>query len=159
MKRCKIIRYATSIGGTRSHVIGYDDNRTKLVQLHGLECPWQSNTPYSSCIPDGIYTMVPWESGRFGDVFSFVGAGVSPWREDGPTGSGFALRWGCHVHPANYARQLEGCLALGLSSAESGDTKTTPGRPAVWRSAAALKQFRAAMGYGPIYTEIVWRLT
>tara|TARA_Y100000310_G_scaffold48044_1_gene44596 strand:- start:799 stop:1278 length:480 start_codon:yes stop_codon:yes gene_type:complete len=158
MKRCRIIRYATGPHGTRSHIIGSDQHSRELIKLHGLECPWLSNVPYKSCIPDGIWTLVPWESSRFGKVYTFVGAGISPWKRDGPDGRDWAARWGCHQHIANYARQLQGCMALGKSSSAKGDKET--GGPSVWSSRAAQEEWHSIMGYpNPIYAEIVWRLT
>ena len=78
-------------------------------ELHVLERPWRNNKPFDSCIPDGVYLVKPYESPRFGSVYILSGGTVSKFK------SPKHERYGILFHPANYARQLAGCLACGLS--------------------------------------------
>jgi hypothetical protein len=68
---------------------------------HTLELPWQNNAPRISCIPAGTYTCRRRWSNHFKlEVFEITGV---PGRSD------------ILMHPANYTRELLGCVALGTS--------------------------------------------
>ena len=64
-----------------------------------LELPWLDNVRRKSCIPEGEYRVVAHKSPKFGACF---------WVRDVPGRSEIL------IHPANYTRQLLGCLAPGL---------------------------------------------
>jgi hypothetical protein len=34
--------------------------------------PYNGNTPFESCVPDGDYELVPYKSKKYGDVFFMV---------------------------------------------------------------------------------------
>ena len=64
-----------------------------------LELPWLDNVRRKSCIPEGEYRVMAHQSPKFGACF---------WVRDVPGRSEIL------IHPANYTRQLLGCLAPGL---------------------------------------------
>ena len=64
-----------------------------------LELPWLDNVRRKSCIPEGEYRVMAHQSPKFGACF---------WVRDVPNRSEIL------IHPANYTRQLLGCLAPGL---------------------------------------------
>ena len=64
-----------------------------------LELPWKNNERRVSCIPEGEYRVIAHKSRKFGHCF---------WVRDVPGRSEIL------IHPANYTRQLLGCLAPGL---------------------------------------------
>ena len=39
---------------------------------HTIELPWRANKPYLSCIPEGEYLVIPWQSSRFGKAYHVV---------------------------------------------------------------------------------------
>ena len=39
---------------------------------HTVEQPWRGNAPFVSCIPEGLYQLVPVTSPRFGRTFALV---------------------------------------------------------------------------------------
>ena len=138
-----VIRKTTSEGGTTSEVYARKGNDS--IKLYGIEPPWRDNKPFVSCIPSGQYVILPWESSKYGDCFAFTGGEVSLYK-----GSG-AARYACLIHPANYAHQLQGCLAVGLSKGE-----TTEGNPAVWSSRKAMSKLIDLVGDGRCIAYIRW---
>lgn len=65
-----------------------------------LECPWKDNVPNISCIPEGLYGMT---RDTFKDRYPNYRV-VNP-----PPG-----RYGIEIHRGNYAKDLQGCIAVGL---------------------------------------------
>jgi hypothetical protein len=61
-----------------------------------LELPWKEKQ--ISCIPTGIYKVVRRKSDKFGDHFHILNV----------PGRDLIL-----IHPANYVKQLKGCIAVG----------------------------------------------
>lgn len=74
-------------------------------EFYTLECPWRNNRPFESCIPDGAYLIEPWQSPKFGDCYIVSG---------GLVGKTQGVRTHILFHAANKARELQGCIALGL---------------------------------------------
>lgn len=69
-----------------------------LFECYTLELPWKDNQRRVSCIPEGKYKAVKHRSPKFGN---------SVWIKDVPNRSEIL------IHPANYVRQLLGCIAVG----------------------------------------------
>jgi hypothetical protein len=138
------ITYQNEAGTIRTWTIRNRlEDRTLTVtpgNIFSIERPWLDNTPNVSRIPNGIYTLVPWVSPKFGAVWSVIGGSVSPHRQD--VGGGHAERWGCLVHPGNYPKDLQGCFALG-------DTTREGEEPAVWNSRDTIAKFRLVMHCEP----------
>lgn len=80
---------------------------------HTAELPWADNHPGQSCLPDGVYELVPYESPKHGPTFVLhnPSLGVYATAEDVPEGA--VGRTYCELHPANWPQQLEGCIATG----------------------------------------------
>ena len=144
MKRVFFDRSGSSRNATLSRVHSPDADDLSLT---GLERSWLSNRSDVSCIPAGVYALLPWASPRYGEVWAFCGGSVTPMAEDSPAHAG---RWGCLVHPANYWEQLQGCLALGKSTGEK------EGDLCVWSSRRACDEFREIMGYEPLVAYVRW---
>lgn len=77
--------------------------RTVVETFFSLELPWQNNARGISCIPLGTYKVKRHVSPKFGKCF---------WLQDVPDRSEIL------IHPANYTRQLRGCIAPGLTHAD-----------------------------------------
>lgn len=75
------------------------DNKI-LFECFTLELPWKDNQRRVSCIPEGEYKAIKHRSPKFGD---------SVWIQNVPNRSEIL------IHPANYVRQLLGCIAVGDS--------------------------------------------
>jgi hypothetical protein len=93
--------------------------QTIVETLYTLELPWLDNKRGESCIPVGTYKLKRHTSPKFGKCF---------WLQDVPNRSEIL------IHPANYTRQLRGCIAVGLDHADidkDGELDTTSSRKAM----------------------------
>lgn len=91
-----------------------------------IEQPDNHDTPGHSCIPVGTYQLVEHVSARLHEddgttplrtwalVNPALGVTHAP-SDPIPGGIGYPHRSECLIHPANYASQLEGCIAPGKS--------------------------------------------
>ena len=109
------------------------DDQTQVATFEGIERPWKNNEDDTSCIPDGDYQLVP-HKGKYGRVWAFVGETVSHYEEPGKA------RFACLIHNANWADQLEGCLAIGR-----GVNPNTPRGRMVLNSLQAVTALRKIM--------------
>lgn len=87
-----------------------------------LEEPWKGNAKKISCIPEGQYTCVPYNSVKFSNVWEITGI---PGRDK------------VLIHAGNTTDDIEGCILVGM---EHGNLK---GKDAVLRSKEALLKLRA----------------
>lgn len=73
-----------------------------------VERPWLNNEKGVSCIPAGVYSLEPYTSSKYFDCFFLgnknLGVGLLETFQ----------RTYILIHPANYASELEGCIAPGL---------------------------------------------
>lgn len=136
MNHLLLQRFETSAQGTFGRLAV---NNTTFVTG---ELPWRGNTPFTSCIPNGIY-IVKWTfSRRF-------------------TGHTFELmhvkdREGIRIHAANlvgdraqgFRSQVDGCIAIGTIL---GDIR---GQRAVLQSRDAVTKFETMMGKEGFILEI-----
>ena len=127
-----IIEREPGNGCTGSQVQGKDKATCELFR--GIEQPWRNNKPFASCIPAGLYVLLPWSSPKYSDVWAFFGGEVGLHKGQG------GARYACLIHIANYASQVSGCLGLGMAAGI-----TSGGKNAVWRSGDAIKEFRTLM--------------
>jgi len=119
------------------------------LSLFALERQWNHNRSDISCIPAGVYGLLPWKSAGHGEVYTFVGGTVTPIQADSPAHAG---RWGNHMHPANYWHHLLGCVAPGMRRGEKD------GDLCVWSSKDALEDFKKKMGYEPLVAYVSWEV-
>ena len=75
------------------------DGDELIDTVYTLELPWKDNERRVSCIPIGTYTLKLHTSPKFGRCY---------WVKDVPN------RDAILIHPANYTRQLLGCIAVGI---------------------------------------------
>ena len=101
-----------------------------LGLLYTIERPWRDNERSISCIPAGTYWLAITRSRRFGRPLPLV--------------HDVAERSGIRIHPANYAHELEGCIALGLGRQ----------RDSVMDSRVAVRQFIDWMHNQPVLLTI-----
>jgi len=106
----------------------FDENKKILFKCESIERGWQDNKRMISCVPEGEYPIVLEYSNRFEKYL---------WElKDVPN------RSECKIHAANYARQLNGCIALGESRIDiDGD-----GNLDVTNSIKTVNKFNEIMG-------------
>ena len=74
-----------------------------------IERPWLDNKRRVSCIPKGTYSLSTKEYGRFYDKYNLpipILGGTDPRSE-------------ILIHPANYAKDLAGCIGVGDKKTEN----------------------------------------
>jgi len=73
---------------------------------HTVEPPWKNNKSMISCISEGIYSLSPHISPKYGACFIVhnENLGVTKYKNT-------IMRWGILLHPANWPYQLNGCIA------------------------------------------------
>jgi hypothetical protein len=115
-----------------------------------IEQPWTPNPngfkggkPFESCIPDGMYRLTAWESPSKGPVYIIWNPDLGVYRfpQDHDAGSGRDL---CLIHVANWARQIQGCIAPGIVRRPMFDKKGDFGHAvqAVSKSGDAMRLIR-----------------
>jgi hypothetical protein len=77
---------------------------------YSLEKPWADNMPFDSCVPEGDYGLVEYASPKFGETYALVNHDL-----DVGVYEGDAARYAILIHKANWAHQLQGCIAPGTS--------------------------------------------
>ena len=127
MKRVILVRDLYDKAYTLGTLMVYD-GPLRVFTSRALELPWENNKPKTSCVLAGTFPLVL----EFSPAFK-----MELWElKDVPN------RSEAKVHSANYARQLKGCIAPGLSV---GDIDRD-GLPDMVNSGEALKRFMSAMG-------------
>ena len=129
--------------GTLSEVSVNANGPEEATIFYGIEKPWRNNEPFNSCIPAGCYTLQSFDSPRFGSTWAIVGGTVAKFK-------GQAERYACLFHAANYGKQVEGCIGLGLTSGETEDKAL-----AVWTSKKAMAKFFALLEHEDTHTLII----
>lgn len=131
----------------------YSDTETEGVlhvgdrQFATIEKPWVPNPngarggkPFESCIPDGLYALSPWvrPSGERCWIISQASNGVYKHPSDLPgPDSG---RYLCLIHAGNFAADVVGCVAPGLTR------RPISNRFAVRDSNAAMRELFRLLG-------------
>ena len=117
------------VGDSQSLGLCYvnDHNGCEIFSSQSIERGWLDNKSRISCIPEGTYDIRLEYSNRFEtDLYEIYGV---------------VGRSECKFHAANFARQLNGCIALGKNRADiDGD-----GFKDVTSSKDTMKRFHKAM--------------
>ena len=128
------------VGNNQSLGICYvnDENGCEIFNSQSIERGWLDNKSRISCIPAGTYDVKLEYSNRFKtDLYEIYGV---------------SNRSECKFHAANFAKQLNGCIALGKNRVDiNGD-----GFKDVTSSKDTMKRFHNAMD-GDKYAVLVVR--
>ena len=76
-----------------------------------VEQPWNDNKPFKSCVPVGDYDLIPFSSGRYGRTYALSNPELDVVVNMSEASKG--QRYACLIHAANWASQLQGCIAPG----------------------------------------------
>lgn len=136
MKRVRLIRLNGTPHATHGKLTVVENDKA-LFECFTIEREWSNNKVGVSCIPQGKYSVVKTYSPRFKKDLYLI--------ENVPNRSGIRL------HPANYARQLNGCIAFGSKLIDiDGDGKLD-----VTNSRKTHNEFDAVMEDMPFELEIL----
>lgn len=111
-------------------------------QCCSIELPWRDNLSCKSCIPAGMYSVVPYSSKKFGRVF---------WIKEVPERLAILFHSGnlAGNREVGYKAQSLGCILLGKYFGKY------EGQEAVWVSKRAVAEFKTAVGDKQFELEIV----
>lgn len=111
------------------------------AHFYTIEQPWNNNEQDKSCIPKGSYELIPYTSPVHGETYCLhnplLNVYAPPIVQTLPQGA----RTYCEIHSANFARELKGCIALGVSADVWLDPTTNDMTPVVTQSRLALQEF------------------
>lgn len=116
---------------------------------HSIERPWVPNASAPcgdkgmSCIPIGAYRLEKHSSEAHQNVWAMVNKElwVYHWPWEVPVAMQQLARTVCLIHPANWASELRGCIALGKDR-----TKDKSGHWMVTNSRDAVNELRTLIG-------------
>ena len=131
----RLIRKPSTADGTFGQFVGFD------FDFYSLELPYRDedanglSDPQRSCIDIGTYLCTWHTSPKYGPCYQVTNV----------PGRSHIL-----IHPANWAHQLLGCIAIGKGRG------VLKGKPAITQSKAAIKEFHEAMRGEPFQLEVSW---
>jgi hypothetical protein len=105
-----------------------------------IERPWIESPDHlgglnrKSCVPPGIYTVIPHHSVHFPNTYALVNPDLHVWYQPGDIPPGAKGRTAILIHVGNRARDVVGCVAVGKEHGTLG------GEPAVLRSTLAMRE-------------------
>lgn len=114
--------------------------------LETIERPWlrdprgPGGQRVQSCVPDGVYRVIPHSSSKFGAVWALVNPDLGVWYQPGDIPAG--QPWGRSailIHVGNTVGDVIGCIAVGLRAQQLAEYS-------VLESRIAIEQLRAALG-------------
>lgn len=127
--------------------------------LHGkritdtMEQPWNDNAPFVSCVPAGIYTLVPFDSQKYGKTFALYNPELNVHVQQTTNKND---RFAClFVHAANETTELKGCVAAGMSLGFADSDHDGVPHWALVSSGAAVKRVLDLVEAGD-EVEIIW---
>jgi hypothetical protein len=122
--------------------------------LYSVEQPWRYNRAGHSCVPPGKYDLVPYDSPKHGPTYCLLNRALSIMGDQELTSAQVAagMRSFCELHSANWAEQLEGCIAFGLEGQPLFNPSTGRTEPAIEESRNAIALLMEALGWQPGHT-------
>lgn len=108
-------------------------------QMYTIEQPWNDNQKGSSCVPEGVYSLIPYQSPKHGATWYLQNHALG-------VGAANEQRSYCELHSANWASQLQGCIAFGTANTPMVDPSTGQIAPAIENSRDAIKQLIDTLG-------------
>lgn len=124
-----------------------------------MERPWIENSdgskggkPYKSCVPAGVYKLVPHRRGKDGKkVVALINEELGVfYLKDDMLAAGKGGRFLILIHIANWVKDIVGCIGPGRWKSDSAKGRM------VSSSGPAMKMIMSYIGNGPAEIEIVW---
>ena len=105
------------------------------------EQPWNDNRFGASCIPEGTYELLPYDSPAHGKTVVFHNPSLKIFGTPRMIPPGMSGRSLCEIHNANWPFQLRGCVAVGRKLVQFPDQGL-----GVNSSVATFKDLRQRLG-------------
>lgn len=131
-----------------------------VLSLFSIEQPWRDSAKGRSCVPEGTYHLVPYQSPSHGWTWCLHNPELGVYAFDhgkAPNGVGAyecpaelmdKAHTYCELHSANWAEQLRGCTAFGVKGQPMYDQVTGKVEPAVEDSVQAIGELYHVLGVG-----------
>lgn len=118
------------------------------LTIFTLEDRWNDNTPFASCIPGGVYDLVPFHSDHHPECWAMVNPELDIYLQprDIPAHKKGVGRFACLVHAGNWETDVEGCIAVGLRRGLTKNPKSTRMEPSVHDSQKTMTKLRVLLG-------------
>lgn len=110
---------------------------------HTIERPWKDNAKGVSCVPVGTYTLQRHDSEAHHDTWALVNRDLGVLHY--PDASLPDARTACLIHPANWAYELRGCIAPGMTRVHTEQWMVT-------RSREAFNALMDLLPFGTVHT-------
>ena len=111
--------------------------------FYSIEQPWRDNLHGHSCVPEGTYSLIPYESLKHGQTWQLHNPSLNIYGTGPVPATGRSM---CEIHSANWAEQLEGCIALGTTDEPMWNPIAGTVTKAVQNSREAITQFIDILG-------------
>lgn len=120
-----------------------------------LEQPWNNNAPFVSCVPAGKYSLISFDSRKYGKTFALFNPELNVQvQQTGNKNDRFACLF---VHAANETTELKGCVAAGLGLGFADSDKDGIAHWSLTSSKIAVERVLDLCEAGDT-VEIVWKL-
>lgn len=124
-----------------------DSHRFSTIEPPWIEDARAGSKPMESCVPEGVYDLVPHSSRKFGETWALVNPHLQVWHQASHIkGAG---RYAILLHVGNWVTDVVGCVAVGMNELAT----TNP--PGVGSSRVAMGQLRELLGVGTAGHHIV----
>jgi hypothetical protein len=138
----RLVRFAYTPTETQGKFIGIDGVELWTIERPWVRGPYKGGASFESCVPDGVYQLVPHTRPDGTATVALVNEDLGVWyqKDDRPEDWG---RYLVLIHSGNYVDDVVGCIAPGLSRTIYNN------RIMVGSSRAAMRQLNVRQ-----YTEI-----
>ena len=129
------------------------------AMYYTVEQPWNNNHPDTSCVPAGMFDLIPYVSPTHGPTYCLRNPDLKIMGCDELTPDQIAAGYRnyCELHSANWASQLKGCIAPGTNCQPMLNPDTGNIEPAVEHSVNAISAIMAVLGFQPGHTLTIAR--
>lgn len=100
--------------GTFSHAVGNGESLGESV-----EQPWNNNRPFHSCVPEGQYNLIPFDSPKYGKVFLLHNPDLNVYAHKEQRKNDTDRYLCIFAHKGSYPDDFQGCIGIGDRFIES----------------------------------------
>ena len=119
MRRIILTRYAYFPDATLGMITGTSDGEIISPTLYTIEREWKFNRRFVSCIPPGVYNLVPHNGTKYKDTFALVSEENRIYQTEAEC-TRSTDRYAIVLHPGSYASNFDGCIGSGYTRIGDG---------------------------------------
>jgi len=80
---------------------------------YAIEQNWKNNQSFISCVPDGLYGLIDFDSNKYGSTFALENIDNDVYVNTQDMRVAHEGRYACLLHKAKWSHDLQGCIAFG----------------------------------------------